>query len=96
MNIKTDIRLGEAVELSPFTFAAWEAMQCETYLPAPVAPCVVPGQARHLVNLLRVIASQTTTVQKILDAADELEASIEPRWSGAGSRPYACSKEPKP
>lgn len=96
MTRKTDILLGIAVELSPLAFEVWQAMQAETLLSAPVAPCVVPRQAHHLVNLLRVVASRAATVQEISSIADELEASIEPNWSGAGSRPYACSREAQP
>ncbi len=91
MSKKPDVPLGHVVELSPLAFDVWAAMQRGKLLSAPIAPCALPQSASEVVKLLRLIA--TKTVSEILDAANEIEASIEPNWSGAGSRPSTRRKE---
>lgn len=93
MSKKPDVPLGHVVELSPLAFDVWDAMQCGKLLSAPIAPSALPQSAREVVKLLRLIANQAKTVSEILDAANEIEASIEPNWSGAGKRPSTRRKE---
>ena len=93
MSKKPDAPLGHVVELSPLAFDVWAATQPGKLLSAPIAPCALPQSAHQLVKFLRLTVGQAETVSEILDAANEIEASIEPNWSGAGSRPSTRRKE---